>query len=80
VEDTTYLGKRRDRAIAIILSYKEQNIDPYLPGDVALSFRKVVLDQINEVVNLAFDLFSVESVYNEEFMSKLDDVEIDEVD
>lgn len=79
MEDTTYLGKRRDRAIAIILSYKEQNIDPYLPDDVATTFRKVVLDQINGVVNLAFDLFSAESVYNEEFMSKLDDVETDEV-
>jgi L-2-hydroxyglutarate oxidase LhgO len=74
VDDKAFLGKRRDRALAIILSYKEQHVDPELDDSVAAAFRKLILDQINEVTDLAFDLIGSESVYNEEFMRKLDEI------
>lgn len=55
------LKKRRDRAIAIVLSIKEREVDPILngaDGGVAASraLRKVVLDQLNEFCDLALDV------------------------
>ena len=55
------LKKRRDRAIAIILNAKERDIDPLLRQssggpDASRSFRKVILDQLNEFCELALDI------------------------
>lgn len=55
------LKKRRDRAIAIVLSIKEREVDPLLDGatggrEASRALRKVVLDQINEFCDLALDV------------------------
>ena len=55
------LKKRRDRAIAIILSIKEREVDPLLnqmPGGSRASglLRKVVLDQVNDFYDMALDV------------------------
>lgn len=50
------LGKRRDRAIAIILRAKEVECDRHLPPPASAKLRKVVLDQLNEVTDFALDL------------------------
>jgi hypothetical protein len=55
------LKKRRDRAIAIVLSVKEREIDPLLKqvqgGErAAKAMRKVVLDQFNDFFDMALDV------------------------
>ena len=72
--DKEFLGKRRDRAIAIILSYKERECDDYLPERVSQDLRKVILDQINDIVELAFDMINYDIVLNDEFLDKLDEL------
>ena len=69
-----FLGKRRDRAIATILSFKERECDQYLPEDVSYDLRKVILDQMNDVVDLAYDLINDDIVINEAFLDKLDEI------
>lgn len=74
VEDI--LAKRRDRAIAIVLSVKERECDQYLPPEARSKLRKVVLDQLNDVVELAMDLVSsVEAdQVNELWFEKLEEI------
>lgn len=55
------LKKRRDRAIAIILSIKEREIDPLLQQveggqRASKALRKVVLDQVNDFFEMALDV------------------------
>lgn len=55
------LKKRRDRAIAIMLTVKDRDIDPLLRqvqgGDRASkALRKVILDQINDFYDMALDV------------------------
>lgn len=69
-----FLGKRRDRAIATILSFKERECDIYLPEDVSYELRKVILDQINDVIDLAYDLINDDIIINEAFLDKLDEI------
>lgn len=72
------LARRRDRAIAIILRTKEETCDAYLPDDVSARLRKVVLDQINSLTDVALDLISSldtgETVLNELFIQKIDEI------
>lgn len=73
------LNKRRDRAIAIILRTKEQEIDRFVPMDQSMKMRKVVLDQVNAFADLATDLISSLSdnsdvVLNDLWLEKLDEI------
>lgn len=77
MDSKTFLGKRRDRAIAILLSFKEREVDNYLPGKVSALLRREILDQINDLVDTAFDLLSADSsgsVINEEFLDRFNDL------
>lgn len=74
MDSKNFLGKRRDRVIAILLSYKEREIDRYLPEQVASKFRREILDQINDLCDLAFDLLATDTVFNEEFLQRLDEI------
>jgi len=74
MDPKVYLGKRRDRAIAILLTYKEKEIDPLLPKQQATGLRRQILDQFNDVVDTAFDLMSSESVLNEEFIDRFNEL------
>ena len=73
---TDILAKRRDRAIAIVLGFRERECDQYLPAAVSHKLRKVVLDQLNDYHDLCADLIrsldTDEVVLNELFVDKLD--------
>lgn len=71
------LGKRRDRAIAIVLGVKERECDEYLPPHASQKIRKVVLDQFNDYFDFCADILrSLDStsgaVLNEVYVEKLD--------
>lgn len=70
------LGKRRDRAIAIILGVKERECDRHLSAQASAKMRKVVLDQVNDLTDFASDLLksldSDDVVLNELFVDRLD--------
>lgn len=78
------LKKRRDRAIAIILSVKEREADPHLRQsdagrEASKAMRKVVLDQINDFCELALDVASSGEADHFEFnpdvwMAKINDI------
>lgn len=72
MDDRAFLGKRRDRAIATLLSFKERECDQYLPPDVSAKLRKEILDQINELVDTAFDLLN-EGV-NQIYLDRLEEI------
>lgn len=72
MDNKAFLGKRRDRAIATLLSFKEREVDIYLPDEVSHKLRKEILDQINEVCDVAFDLVSDDIIVNELIQDKLD--------
>ena len=66
------LKKRRDRAIAIILSVKERQVDSHLAGSEAgraasHALRKVVLDQLNDFCDMALDVASSSDLETFEF-------------
>lgn len=75
------LKRRRDRAIAIVLSIKERECDSHLPREARAKLRKVVLDQFNEFYDLVLDIMSSldqgDVVLNEEYLEKLDSVHRD---
>lgn len=75
---TDILAKRRDRAIAIVLGVKERECDRHLPAEASHKLRKVVLDQFNELHDLAIDLIkSLDTngiVLNEIYLQKLDEI------
>lgn len=58
MDEKDLLGRRRDRAIATILSYKERECDHFLDEKTSKLLRQVILDQINDVCDLAFDVIS----------------------
>ena len=68
------VAKRRDRAIATILSFKEDEVDYYIDNELSADLRKVVLDSINDVCNLAIDLLDESSIVNEIFLDRLDEI------
>lgn len=73
------LKRRRDRAIAIILSIKERECDSYLPRETRIKLRKVVLDQLNEFYDVAVDIMlsldPEETVhFNEVWLDKIDEI------
>lgn len=67
------LAKRRDRAIATILGYKDDYCNEYLPEDVAEGLRKEILDQLNDFYDLCLDVLGSQStgpVLNVEYMER----------
>lgn len=73
-KDREFLKRRRDRAIAIILSYKERECDHYLPDAKSTQLRKVILDQFNDVCDFALDLMNDDIDFNDEFLDRLDEI------
>lgn len=72
------VSRQRDRAIAIILDYKERDCDRHLPPDVQRRLRKVVLDQLNDFTGFCIDLLdSVDTggaILNEHFLQLLTEI------
>jgi hypothetical protein len=78
------LKKRRDRAIAIILNVKERDVDQLLPrspaGDRASkAMRKVVLDQINDLCDMACDIVTSSEVATFEFNPEIWEAKINDI-
>jgi hypothetical protein len=72
------LAKRRDRTIAILLKYKENEVDGYLPPTVRTALRKQILDQINDFYDLSIDILrsldTGDVVMNDTYLAKLDEI------
>ena len=66
------LSVRCNKAIAIILSSKEELCDPFISQESAAIMRKVVLDQLNDLVEFALDLSgnTGDTIYNDEYMRR----------
>ena len=72
MDSKVFLGKRRDRTIATLLGFKEREIDKFLPDDVSSRLRKEIMDQVNELVDTAFDLMS--PGINQDYLDRIDKI------
>lgn len=67
--------RRKDRAIAIILRLKEAECDEFLPPAVKTKLRKVILDQLNDLADVMFDVIKSldagDVVLNEMYLEKI---------
>lgn len=82
-----FVKKRRDRVLATILSYKEANVDQYLPDQKARDdLRRVILNNVNDLNDLVLDLLKSqgepEYMFNEYYgdalrriFERLDDIQ-----
>jgi hypothetical protein len=66
------LKRRKDKAVAIILTVKERDVDRILrqhPGgeEASRQLRKVILDQINDFYDIALDVASSADATDYEF-------------
>ena len=50
------IDKRKDRVIAIILAFKDRELDQFLPDELSSRLRKIVLDQINDFCDFCVDI------------------------
>lgn len=78
---TDLVRRRRDKALAAILGVKEREADPHLPVEVRRALRKVVLDQVNDLVGLVEDLLGAVAtaqdgtvVLNELYLTKIAEI------
>lgn len=56
-----FVRKRRDRVLATILSYKEANVDQYLPNQKARDdLRRVILNNVNDFNDLVLDILKAD--------------------
>lgn len=72
---TEALGRRRNKAISIILRFKEDYIDDQIDEATSDQFRSVVLDQINDFHDVCVDLIGASGgVVNELWVEKLEEI------
>ena len=74
MDEKGLLAKRRNRCIATILGFKEKNCDDYLPIEVSDNLRKVILDQINDLCELVFDIIDEDVMFNEDYFLMLEEI------
>lgn len=67
-----HLERRRDWVIRTILTFKDDTLDEYLPEHVSNQFRKLILDQVNDLCNLALDLTSPDTDINEYYLERIE--------
>lgn len=73
------IEKRKNRAIAIILSTKDRECDAFLTNDASYKMRKVILDQINELFEYTSDIIEALTsgagvAVNEYYLEKLAEI------
>jgi len=72
------IEKRCRRTITAILSAKERDLDGYLPDEISQSYRKVVLDSVNDFHNFVSDILrSYDNgtvTLNEIYLKKIDEI------
>lgn len=66
--------KRSKRCMATILGFKEKHCDAFLPEDISESLRKVILDEVNELINLVTDILDEDVMFNDEYFTMLEDI------
>lgn len=66
--------KRSKRCMATILGFKEKHCDAFLPEDISENLRKVILDEVNELINLVTDILDEDVMFNEEYFTMLEDI------
>lgn len=77
-EAKTVIKRRRNKALATILAAKEQFVDPTVDPVIAEHLRKVILDEVNGLCEIAFAV--MESVaradveLNQLYFTKLDEL------
>ena len=77
-EAKTVVKRRRNKALATILAAKEQFVDPNVNSEIAEHLRKVILDEVNGLCEIAFAV--MESVartdveLNQLYFTKLDEL------
>lgn len=70
-----FLGNSAKRTLATILGYKDENVDHYLPADVADGLRKVILDEVNRFREVALDVVGDAPGLNEHWLEALDQIQ-----
>lgn len=68
-----FLQRRRDRAIATVLSFKDRECDQYLPKDVSEDLRELILDEINDLCYAALDV--IKGDVNDLYVKRLDEIQ-----
>ncbi len=72
------IDRRARRAVATILSFKEDECDSFLTEDTSVAFRKLILDQVNELADLAADCVKTAAndndILNEVYMEWLEKI------
>lgn len=73
------LEKRRNRAMAVVLGYKEREVDPHLPGRVSSELRKKILEQFNDYHAFVADVLdSLDTsdgvVLNDFYLQRIDEL------
>ncbi len=72
------IDKRCRRSIAMILGVKEREVDRFLPPEVQVKLRKVVIDTLNDFATMAIDVLECschdDTVINELWMNKLAEI------
>lgn len=66
--------KRSKRCMATILGFKEKHCDAFLPEDISENLRKVILDEVNELINLVTDILDEDVMFNDEYFTMLEDI------
>lgn len=76
-KDLLLLEKRRNRCIATILSFKDNQCDPYLPENISGELRRIILDEINSVCDLAFRLNAQNDYqqFNDLYTDRLEEID-----
>lgn len=72
------LSKRKDRALAIILRFKELECDEFLSKETSVALRKIILDQFGLYHDLVLDIVKSTSqdnvLINEVWLEKLSEI------
>ena len=69
------LGRRGNRASAVVLSWLEDNVYEHISEDLQRQTRQVVLDNINGFKDLATDIVKSDTAYmNQVWVEKLDQI------
>jgi hypothetical protein len=73
------LERKKNRCIRTILGNKERDIDPHIDEETSARFRKVVLDEINGLIEFVKDVIvsapeGQHVVVNDLYLQKIDDL------
>lgn len=72
------IKKGMDRSIAIVLSFKDEECDQYLPTEISGQLRGMILEEFNKLRELACGLIGSDDSVNEyyvQILAKLNDLE-----